>query len=121
MVKDSFNRGFEYEITNVQKNDEVEFAWIKTLSPEQAKRIKASKFLFFNKILEVNFASSEKLSDDDKAKKNAVVLIAKNLNKTKTTKALEEGIRKLFGEENVVGIFFRLEKKNTLAHVVYNA
>jgi hypothetical protein len=94
----------------VQKNDEVEFAWIKTPSPEQAKRIKASKISFFNEILEVNFASSEKLSDDDKAKMNAVILIAKNLNKTKTTRALEEGIRKLFGEKNVVGIFFRLEK-----------
>jgi len=39
-----------------------------------------------------------------------VVLIAKNLNKTKTTLALEEGIKKLFGEGNVVEIFFRLEK-----------
>ena len=39
-----------------------------------------------------------------------MVLIAKNLNKTKTTAALEEGIKKLFGEENVAGIFFRLEK-----------
>jgi hypothetical protein len=39
-----------------------------------------------------------------------VVLIAKNLNKTKSTSALEEGIKKLFGEWNVVGIFFRLEK-----------
>ena len=60
--------------------------------------------------MEVNFASTEKLSEDYKARKNAVVLIAKNLNKTKTTAALEEGIKKLFGEENVVGIFFRLEK-----------
>ena len=57
--------------------------------------------------MEVNFASTEKLSEDDKAKKNTVVLIAKNLNKIKTTAALEEGIKKLFGEQNVVSIFFR--------------
>ena len=37
-------------------------------------------------------------------------MIAKNLNKTKTTAALEEGIRNFFGEGNVVRVFFRLEK-----------
>ena len=79
--------------------------------PEQAKIIKNFKFSFFNEVMEVNFASLEKLSDDDKARKNAVVIIAKNLNKIKTTIALEEGIKKLFGEENVVSIFFRLEKR----------
>ena len=111
IVKDSFKRGYEFEITSVQKNDNAEFAWIKTSSPDQAKKIKTFKISFFNEIMEVNFSSSEKLSDDDKAKKNAVVLIAKNLNKTKTTAALEEGIKKLLGEQNIVGIFFRLEKK----------
>jgi hypothetical protein len=40
-----------------------------------------------------------------------VVLIAKNLNKTKTTAALEGEIKKLFGKENIAGIFFRLEKR----------
>lgn len=110
IVQDSFKRGYEFEITNVQKNDNAEFAWIKTPSPDQAKKIKTFKISFFNEIMEVNFASTVKLFDDDKARKNAVVLIAKNLNKTKTTAALEGGIKKLFGEENVAGIFFRLEK-----------
>jgi hypothetical protein len=48
--------------------------------------------------MDENFASLEKLSEDDKTRKNIVVLIAKNLNKTKSTSALEEGIKKLFGE-----------------------
>jgi hypothetical protein len=43
--------------------------------------------------MEANFASTEKLFEDGKATKNAVVLIAKNLNKTKTTAALEEDIK----------------------------
>ena len=110
IVKDGFKRGYEFEVTNVQKNDSAEFVWIKTPSPDQAKKVKTFKVSFFNEIMEVHFASMEKLSEDDKAKKNAVVLIAKNLSKTKTTAALEEGIKKLFGEGNVVGIFFRLEK-----------
>jgi gluconate kinase len=83
IVKDSFKRGYKFEIINVQKNEEAEFAWIKTPSPEQAKKIKASKISFFNEIMDVNFASLEKLSEDDKARKNVMVLIAKNLNKTK--------------------------------------
>jgi hypothetical protein len=111
IVNDGFKRGYELEVTNVQKNDSAEFVWIKTPFPDQAKKLKILKILFFNEIMEVHFASMDKLSDDDNAKKNAVVLIAKNLNKTKTTIALEEGIKKLFGEENVAGIFFRLEKK----------
>ena len=49
------------------------------------------------------------MSEDDKARKNAIVLIAKNLNKTKSTTALEEGIKTYMGERNVVGVFFRLE------------
>ena len=110
IVKDSFKRGYEFEITNVQKNDNAEFAWIKIPSPDQAKKIKNFKVSFSIEIMEVNFANIEKLSENDKARKNAVVLIAKNLNKIKTTATLEEGIKKLFGEQNVAGIFFRLEK-----------
>ena len=98
IVKDGFKRGYEFEITNVQNNKDAEFAWIKTPSPEQAKKIKTYKISFWNEITKVNFASTIRLSKDDKARKNAVVLIAKNLNKTKTTSALEEGIKKLFGE-----------------------
>lgn len=38
-------------------------------------------------------------------------MITKNLNKGTTTVALEEGIKILFGEGNIEGIFSRLEKK----------
>jgi hypothetical protein len=63
--------------------------------------------------MEVNFASMEKHSEDGKARKNSKVLIAKNLNKTKTIVALEEGIKNFLGKQNVMGIFFQLEKKET--------
>ena len=77
----------------MQKNDHVEFVWIKILSLDKTKKIKIYKISFFNEIMEANFASTEKLSENSKARKNAVVLIAKNLNKTKITAALEEGIK----------------------------
>jgi len=110
IVKDSFKRGYEFQITNIQKNDNAEFVWIKIPSLDQTKKIKTYKISFLNEIMEVNFASMVKLSKDDKARKNAMLFIAKNLNKTKTTLALKEDIKKFFDEENVVRIFFRLEK-----------
>lgn len=109
IVGDGFRRGLDFEITNVQKSADAEFAWIKAPSPEEAKRIKALKLSFFNEIVDVNFASNEKLSEDDKARKNALILIARNLNKVKTTMQIEEGIRKCMGELNVLGFYFRLE------------
>jgi hypothetical protein len=93
----------------VQKSADAKFAWIKAPSPDEAKRIKALKLSFFNEIVDVNFASNEKLSEDDKARKNALILIARNLNKVKTTMQIEEGIRKCMRELNVLGFYFRLE------------
>jgi len=75
-----------------------------------SKRIKSSKIAFSNELMEASFASKEKMSEDDnKPKKNVIVLITKNLNKTKSTTALEEGIKAYMGKRNVIGVFFRLE------------
>ena len=51
----------------------------------------------------------EKLTEDDKARKNALIFIVKNLNKVKGIEELEHGIKEHMGEKNVVNIFFRLE------------
>jgi len=40
IVTDGFQRGLDFEVTNVQKVTEAEFTWIKAPSPEEAKRIK---------------------------------------------------------------------------------
>ena len=103
IVEDGFRRGIDFEITNVQKTADAEFAWMKAPSPEEAKIIKELKLSFFNEIVDVNFASNEKLSEDDKARKNALILIARNLNKVKTTIQIEEGIQKCMGELNGFG------------------
>ena len=60
IVGDGFRRGLDFEITNVQKSADAEFAWIKAPSPEEAKRIKALKISFFNEIVDINFVSNEK-------------------------------------------------------------
>ena len=109
VVTDSFERCHDFEITNIQKNEGADFAWIKAPSPDEAKRIRLLKISFSNELMDAKFASKERMSDDDKARKNAIVLIAKNLNKSKSTIALEEGIKAHMGEKNVIGVFFRLE------------
>jgi hypothetical protein len=80
-------------------------------SPEEAKRFKTHKLSFLNEIVNVNFTNNEKLSEDDKSRKNALILIARNLNKVKTTMQIEDSIRKCMGELNVLGFYFRLENE----------
>ena len=48
----------------------------------------------------------KKLTKDDKAKKNALILIVKNLNEVKSVEELECGIKEHMGEKNVVSIYF---------------
>ena len=104
IVGDGFRRGLDFEIKNVQKSVDAEFAWIKAPSPEEAKSFEAPKLSFFNVIVDVNFASNEKLSEDDKSSKNVLILIARNLNKVKTTMQIDDAIRKCMGELNVLSL-----------------
>ena len=109
IVMEGFKRGDEYEIINVQKKKKFDFAWIVAPSPEQAKKINTFKISLDNEILDAKFTICGKLTKDEKAKKNALILIAKNLNKVKNTKQLEIRIKEYMRENNVVSTFFKLE------------
>jgi hypothetical protein len=62
--------------------------------------------------MEVNFASMEKLSEYGKSRKNVVVFIVKNLDKTKSTTTLEDGIKN-FLEKKIWRVFsFDWTKEN---------
>ena len=108
-IIEGFKRGHEYEVTNVQKKRDFDFAWVVAPSPEQTKKINTYKIALDNEILVAKFTMREKLTEDDKAKKNALILIVKNLNKVESVEELECGIKEHMGEKNVVSIFFRLE------------
>ena len=84
IVREKFVRGFEYEIIDVQKKIDQKFAWIKISSPDQAKRIKEVKISYNHEIFVSYFATKGKMSEEDKKKKNALLFITKNLNRTKT-------------------------------------
>ena len=89
-VIEGFKKSHECEITNVQKKKEFDFAWIVAPSLKQAKKINTYKISLDKEIMNAKFANFEKLTKDDKAKKNVVILIAKNLNKVKSIKELEK-------------------------------
>ena len=109
VVHEGFDRTYEYEITTVQKKKEMSFAWIVATSPEQAKKINTYKISLDNEIFEAKFTSRDKLTEDDKARKNALILIVKNLNKIKDTETIEYELKKHMGERNVLNIFFKIE------------
>ena len=109
VVNEGFDRMYDYEITTVQKKKEMSFAWIVATSPEQAKKINLFKISLDNEIFEAKFTSRDKLTEDDKARKNALILIVKNLNKVKGTEAIEHELKRHMGEKNVLNIFFKIE------------
>ena len=75
IVHEGFDRTYDYKITNVQKKKEMRFAWVVATSPEQAKKINIFKISLDNEIFEVKFTSRNKLTENDKARKNALILI----------------------------------------------
>ena len=109
IVNEGFDRKYDYEITNIQKKKEMSFAWVVATSPEQAKKINTYKISLDNELLDAKFTSRDKLTEDDKARKNALILIIRNLNKVKSTEEIEYEIKKHMGEKNVVNIFFKIE------------
>ena len=61
----------------------MNFAWVVATSSEQTKKINTYKISIYNEIMEAKFTSRDKLTEDDKVKKNALILIIRNLNKVK--------------------------------------
>ena len=89
----------------------MNFAWVIATSPKQAKKINTYKISIYNEIMDAKFTSRDKLTEDDKAKKNALILIIRNLNKTKSTEEIEHAIKKHMEEKNVINIFFKMENE----------
>lgn len=61
----------------------MNFAWVVATSSEQTKKINTYKISIYNEIMEAKFTSRDKLTEDDKVKKNVLILIIRNLNKVK--------------------------------------
>ena len=103
IIIEGFKRGFKFEITHVRKIESHNYAWIVATSPEQATNIRKNKITFGHECIDVSMGKS---SGDDLAKKNDLILIAKNLNILKPKAVLEAEIRSCMGEKKILNIFF---------------
>ena len=82
------------------------FAWCGTTSPEQLQNFLKHTITIGGEVLRPIAQTSEGLTEEEIAKRNCLVLIAKNLNQTKSTTATEEAIRRLIGIELVMAVYF---------------
>ena len=106
IVTNSFKRRQNFEITKVTKRIGDYFAWCGTTSPEQLKKILKHTITIGSEVLKPVAQTLEGLTEEEIAKRNCLVLIAMNLNQTKSTTATEEAIRRHIGTELVTAIYF---------------
>lgn len=114
IIIESFKRGHNYEITHVRKVESHNYAWIVATSPEQVTNIRKNKITFGHEGIDVSMG---KPTGDDLAKKNALILIAKNLNRLKPKEILETEIRACMGDRNILNIYFKNDAQGKLTGV----
>ena len=91
----------------MQKHVDQDIAWIRSTNPEEALKIRAKKIFMDSEVFVLRFAPHGKLSEDDKAKKQALQVIAQGLNKVKTREEHSASLKRFIGAENIVSIFFK--------------
>jgi hypothetical protein len=74
ILENSFTMGNEFEITQVQKSVEANFAWVVAPTPDQAQKMILRKISVNNEILQPSLSNSERLSTLDKARKNCLII-----------------------------------------------
>jgi hypothetical protein len=104
-VRDSFSRNKEFKITQVLKGADSDYAYLVTASPNQRSKVLRSSVAIEGKLVAPT-PVREKLSTIDIARKNCLVLIARNLNKRSSPVQVEQGLRILVGDKNVVSVYF---------------
>lgn len=106
----SFKRGHMLEITGVQKGKEESFAFLVTTTPTQAKKIEEFQVTLGSEIVETKRATrGEKMTEETKAKKDALSLTLSHLSILMKVEETKQAIEKVMGITNVVSIWFHKE------------
>ena len=113
IVEESFTRGYQFEITKVTKKMGDDFAWIATTSPEQLRMLEHNKISVYGELQQPSIQSVETLTEDELAKRKCLLLIAKNLNLTKSTEEIEASIQEHNGTELVTLVYFPRARRIT--------
>lgn len=74
--------------------------------------MKENKLTYNNEVLDGKLADRSLAFKDDIARKNALILIARNLNKAKNIEEIEESIKKHMEAKNAVNFIFKRDEKN---------
>jgi hypothetical protein len=80
IILENFKRRHNFKIKHVRKIESHNYAWIVATSPEQVTNIRTNKITFGREGIDVSMG---KPTCDDLIKNNALILIAKNLNRLK--------------------------------------
>ena len=106
IVEESFKRGHEFEVAQVQKTAGENYGWIITTSPEQVEKLGRNKIPIFGELLTPVISSGDQLSRDDVVRRNCLVLLAKGLNLTKLIEPTTASLHAHFGTKNIVSVFY---------------
>ena len=106
VVEESFKRGHEFELSQVQKIAGENYGWLVTTSPEQVEKIGRHKIPVLGELLTPVISSDDQLSRDDVVRRNCLVLLAKGLNLTKLIEPTTASLHAHFGTKNIVSIFY---------------
>ena len=92
-------------MTQLNKGTHKDHAYIVATSPEQKVKIQ-KHHVDIDSELVIPTTTARRLSAKEVAKKNCLVLIAKNLNFTQLTSVVAKCIQELLGEKLFVDIYF---------------
>lgn len=106
VVEESFKRGHEFELAQVQKIAGENYGWLITTSPEQVEKIGRHKIPILGELLTPVISSGDQLSRDDVVRRNCLVLLAKGLNLTKLIEPTTASLHAHFGTKNIVSVFY---------------
>jgi hypothetical protein len=106
VVEESFKRGHEFELAQVQKTEGEAYGWLVTTSPEQVDKRGRNKITILGELLTPAISSGDQLSRDDVIRRNCLVLLAKGLNLIKLIEPTTASLHAHFGIKNIVSIFY---------------
>ena len=103
----SLCRGQEFEITQINKNKEDNFAYLTTASLEQCKKVITHQILFNSEIFKPSMASTGAVSKKKIQRRNCLTLIVKDCNLYYSASEVTATIKQLIGDKNVVNTYFK--------------
>ena len=106
IIKDSFWRGLEFEIMQVQKTAGETHAFITAASPVQREKILKFQVAIDGELLTPIATRPTRLTEQERTKHNCLVLIVRNINRAKTITEVEAAFQGLIDINNIANIYF---------------